>query len=108
MNRKAVTWSIAIGLAAGTVPWARAEDGGPLAKAPSARRVTLTLVDAAPTDVAQRLGEVLGAEVRFEGTLPEVMSLTLTELPVNAALDKVAAQVRGKWERLYWFSKDET
>ena len=108
MNRTAVTWSIAIVLAAGTAPWARAEGGGALGVTPSVRRVTLETNGAAPADVAQRLGEMLGAEIRFDGTLPETLSLSFSDLPPLSALDKVAAAVGGKWERIYRFSKSDT
>jgi hypothetical protein len=35
------------------------------------------------------------------------MSLTLTDLPVKVALDKVASIAGGKWERVYRFTKKE-
>jgi hypothetical protein len=50
----------------------------------------------------------LGGEVRFEGALPVTMSLSVTELPVAAVLDQVSAAVKGKWERAYRLSRNET
>src|SRR5436305_5525685 len=107
MNRKAILWSISVAFAAASMPWARAEDAGALAQPASVGRVTLTMRGEAPTDVARDLGEALGAEVRFDGSLPTTLTVALKDLPATAALDKVAAAVGGKWEPIYRFTKND-
>src|SRR5437016_4510492 len=106
MKRTAIAWSIPLALAAGLMPWARAAFSAPAASTPGVARVTLEMAHAKPADVAKRLGEALGGEVRFEGTVPEELSLSITDLPVVAALDKIAETASGKWERIYRFSKN--
>jgi hypothetical protein len=105
MKRKAVTWSIAMALGVGAVPWTWAENSPVVMNASNC--VTLEIQSAAPIDIAQRLGEALGGEVRFDGALPEAMSLTVTELPATTVLDQVAAAVKGKWERIYRLSRTD-
>jgi hypothetical protein len=107
MNRKAILWSISVALTAVSIPWAHAEDADALAQPASTGRITLTIAGEAPADVAHSLGEALGAEVRFDGSLPRTLTVALKDLPATEALDKVASAVGGKWEPVYRFTKNE-
>src|SRR5438309_483942 len=107
MKPTAVAWSIAVALVAGTLPWAHADGSAPAANPPGAAHLTLEINRAPKAEAAKRLGEALGGEVRFEGTTPETLSVSLTDATVPAALKKVAAAVGGSVERVFRLSKSD-
>jgi hypothetical protein len=107
MKPTAVAWSITAALVAGTLPWAHADGSAPAAKPQGAAHLTLEINHASKAEAAKRLGEALGGEVRFEGTIPETLSVSLKDATVPAALKRVAAAVGGDVERVFRLSKSE-